>query len=439
MQFKQIVILGGGFAGLLAARICADVAEQVTIIERYPDPESGFRRGIPQAHHLHVLMKAGQTILEQLFPGILQTLQNHGATQVDWAQDTHWQGPFGTYPQYDSTMQTWLCSRALLDQLLYQYIKALPKVEIVAATVKKLDFNQQHKVTAVSAEDVASKTSYHFVPDLVIEARGRSTNLNKLLAEILTEPIKCQTVTNKVSYYSNWFEQPAANTLPFKQCYIQMRPDKQAMGVVISPIENNKLVTTFIGWNKTWQHDANELLAEIAQPQPQAILANAVPIMGYKQFRNLHNVRYRLSKVKHWPANLMVMGDAVCRLNPVYGQGMTLCAKQALLLQQTLATWQPNSTKQAQRFQRRVERLLMVPWLLATVEDQRDRTKSELTWPIKIMHKCLDRLFHVAAQNPNVHQRFLTVLHMQQSPLCLLNPKALRPLLGLSRHKQVNH
>src|SRR5690348_8426357 len=51
----QAIVIGGSMAGLLVARVLADVFERVTIVERdrFPaGPEP--RKGLPQARHIHV-------------------------------------------------------------------------------------------------------------------------------------------------------------------------------------------------------------------------------------------------------------------------------------------------------------------------------------------------------------------------------------------------
>src|SRR5690348_7985913 len=115
---RHALVIGGGMAGLLASRVLADHFDQVTIIERDRFPqEPTFRKGVPQSRHLHVLLRRGQIILEQLFPGLEDELTASGALLVDWGLDTYWLTFLGRMPRFHSGLTTYACSRNLLEWL----------------------------------------------------------------------------------------------------------------------------------------------------------------------------------------------------------------------------------------------------------------------------------------------------------------------------------
>src|ERR1700728_1442880 len=72
-------VLGGSIAGLCAARVLADYADRVVVIERDPiGDEAGFRAGVPQDRHVHTLLPGGLRWLERWLPGFTREIQAGG-------------------------------------------------------------------------------------------------------------------------------------------------------------------------------------------------------------------------------------------------------------------------------------------------------------------------------------------------------------------------
>ena len=62
--YEQAIVIGGSIAGLLAARVLTEHFNRVTIIERDTLPDTpDFRKGVPQAHYPHILLKRGELIM----------------------------------------------------------------------------------------------------------------------------------------------------------------------------------------------------------------------------------------------------------------------------------------------------------------------------------------------------------------------------------------
>jgi 2-polyprenyl-6-methoxyphenol hydroxylase-like FAD-dependent oxidoreductase len=129
---SHAVVIGGSIAGLLAARVAADQFDQVTILERdhYPSDGPAHRRGIPQSHHLHILLMRGQAIFEQLFPGLCTDLVAAGAPRIDSAQDLLWRTPKGWGVRYPSGLTKLAFTRDLLDWHVRQHLNHYPNVAI---------------------------------------------------------------------------------------------------------------------------------------------------------------------------------------------------------------------------------------------------------------------------------------------------------------------
>ncbi|MBV9385016.1 MAG: tryptophan 7-halogenase, partial [Chroococcidiopsidaceae cyanobacterium CP_BM_ER_R8_30] len=109
---SHAIVIGGGIAGLLAARVLSDYFSQVTIVERDRLPEQPVpRRGVPQSYQLHVLLTQGYRILEQLFPGLEAELAEQGAPCIDWLGDCPLLLGNNWAPRSASDLRTRACTR----------------------------------------------------------------------------------------------------------------------------------------------------------------------------------------------------------------------------------------------------------------------------------------------------------------------------------------
>lgn len=110
-------------------------------------------------------------------------------------------------------------------------------------------------------------------------------------------------------------------------------------------------------------------LGRLRDPALADFTRSAQPVGDITVHRRTHNVRRRYDRLPHWPNGLLVLGDALCAFNPVYGQGITVAASQALLLRDALTTrlrpgWE-------RWLMRRLHRAADLPWAIATGEDRR--------------------------------------------------------------------
>ena len=81
--------------------------------------------------------------------------------------------------------------------------------------------------------------------------------------------------------------------------------------------------------------------ADLALPDVHEILQDAEPLDEPVAYRYPSSVRNRYDRLTRFPDGLVVLGDAVCTLNPIYGQGMTVAALEAAALHRHLANGRP--------------------------------------------------------------------------------------------------
>ena len=78
----RAIVMGGGMAGLTAARVLSDHYREVLLVEqdRFENTVE-HRRGVPQSRHTHGLLASGQNTLEIFFPGLFEEIVGIGAVE----------------------------------------------------------------------------------------------------------------------------------------------------------------------------------------------------------------------------------------------------------------------------------------------------------------------------------------------------------------------
>jgi 2-polyprenyl-6-methoxyphenol hydroxylase-like FAD-dependent oxidoreductase len=136
MLLKQAVVIGGGIAGLLHARVLADYAEQVTIIDRDQLPERfEIRTGVPQGSHIHYLMACGLHVLDELFSGLHDELdQQSGAPRLQVGIQTRYMLYQKWQPSVDTGLHTYVLERSHLEDIVRRRLLANENVQLIDRT-----------------------------------------------------------------------------------------------------------------------------------------------------------------------------------------------------------------------------------------------------------------------------------------------------------------
>jgi 2-polyprenyl-6-methoxyphenol hydroxylase-like FAD-dependent oxidoreductase len=156
----------------------------------------------------------------------------------------------------------------------------------------------------------------------------------------------------------------------------------------------------------------------------------AEPVSPIKTHRGTENRLRHFDRAKELPENFLLLGDAVCAFNPVYGQGMTTAALGALTLRNTLRD-DASLRGLSRRFQKRLGKVNKAPWLLATGEDYRyPGTKGHGAGLMtKFMHRYMNHVVELATESVAVRHVLLRAFSMLVPPTALFHPRiALRVL-----------
>ncbi|MBP9060592.1 MAG: monooxygenase, partial [Rhodoferax sp.] len=155
-------------------------------------------------------------------------------------------------------------------------------------------------------------------------------------------------------------------------------------------------------------------------PETARVAASALPIGSPVSFRYPASERRHFERMARFPAGYLVLGDALCSLNPVYGQGMTLAACEAVVLRQCL---KQGPDKLAPRFFKAVAGKISQAW---DITQRSDLALPMVVGPrpfgISLMCRYLDRVVLAAKTDLKIARALLSVIHLITPPVSLLHP-----------------
>jgi 2-polyprenyl-6-methoxyphenol hydroxylase-like FAD-dependent oxidoreductase len=433
----RAVVIGGSMAGLLAARVLADVYGEVTVIDRDRLPQSpDHRRGVPQAHHAHALLARGQQALEELFPGITAELAARGAPTGDMLHDAHLHFSGHRLRQAASGLVLVSASRILLEDEVRRRVRELscvtfaPPSDVVGLTTMR----GGGRVTGVRVVQRAdgSAAGVHEA-DLVIDAGGRGSRAPAWL-ETLGYGRPQEDRVRMDLHYTSLRYRLGPDTLGRDLASVQAATPANPRAGVLARLENDQWLLTLAGiLGDRPPTDPGGFLAfarSLAFPDIYEAIRDVEPLDEPTTFHFPESVRRRYERLSRLPDGFLPIGDSLCTFNPVYGQGMTVAALQALVLQRHL---QPFGAQPTRRILKDFARLVDVPWQMARGADLAlPGVPGRLSWSQRLIGSYIARLHAAAVHDARLAIAFVRVSGLVDQPEALLHPRTalrvLRPL-----------
>ena len=374
------VVIGGSVAGTFAARVLRDHFEHVIVLDKDDLPDTPApRKGAPQGVHFHGLLARGRMIANELFPGFVDDLIAAGAAQSSTADSWVFQ-PYGWAPRSESRAPSIGASRLLIEAVLRRRGRELAGVEVHprTAVVDLLSSPSGRDVVGVRVQP-DDAPPYDLPADLVIDCSGRTSAVDRWLAARRHGDVPTTTVNAFWGYASRFYEIPDGVAPPtvggFPIGAASDGPPATRGGFLLLQ-ENGRWLVTLSGCAKDFppgDDDGFLTFADtLAFPHIGEAIRQATPLSEISLWRNTVNKRKHLDRCASWPGAFVAMADAVCSFNPVYGQGMSVAALEALDLRTELEHQRATSPDLAglgERFQRRVAGTLDVPWDAACRSD----------------------------------------------------------------------
>ncbi|MEU4380872.1 FAD-dependent oxidoreductase [Micromonospora echinofusca] len=432
MATGSAVVIGASMGGLLTARALTEAYERVTLVDRDLLPErADSRRGVPQGRQLHVLLTRGRQAFEELLPGISAELAARGVPTVDLHEQVHWYNNGHRMRRAPSPLFALGVSRPLLEQVVRERVAALPGVRIVsdcevAGLTTTVD---RRRVTGVRLHPRDGEPTT-VAADLVVDAGGRGTRSPVWLAELGYRPAPEERVKVGVTYLTRTYRREPHHLEGLLGALTNAVPGQPRGGIVAVQEQGRFAVALsgMLGEEPPADDEGMTAFAEtLAAPQIAELLRTAQPEGPPATMKFPASVRRRYERLRRFPAGYLVVADAVCSFNPVYGQGMTVAALEALLLRRLLRR---SPDRLARRFFRGAARLIDGPWSIAVGTDLRfPEVPGRRSPRVRLVNAYVGRLHAAATRDPALGAAFLRVVNLVDPPTRLLSPPVLLRVL----------
>ncbi len=445
------VVIGASIAGLSVGRVLSDHFGSVTLIERDRLPEGAqARKGVPQGQHVHALLKSGATVLGDLFPDLYLALARGGAPYLDTVADVCWYH-FGLWKaRFPSGITGYSQSRPFLEGHVRNCLAARANVRFLdGCEVTGLCANADHtRVTGVQLRHRDGEhCQEHLAADFVVDASGRGSQAPQWLLSMGYTRVEESVVKVDVGYASRIYRRPGQTFLDQKALIIYPTPPHGKRAGYIFPIEGGCWMVTLAGWLRDYPSGDERGFLDYARSLPVPNLYEAIkdaePLTPIATHKFPANRRRHYEQMPRFPDGFVVLGDAACSFNPIYGQGMTTAALEAKALNACLHQHlraHGDLHGFAHRFQKEVARVVRVPWRLSTGEDFRyPETEGHQPPGTRLLNWYASRVHELANSHPLTTLRFYEVLHMLKSPAALLDPRILFAVLFKRSPARVHH
>ena len=224
--------------------------------------------------------------------------------------------------------------------------------------------------------DTGAGRSETLEADLVVDASGRGALTVALLDTLGWERPPVTEVGVDITYATAVMQIPAGAMPDWKLVLTQPDPPAVAVHAVLVPIEGDRWIATIVDRGSSPRPDNWEsflaALPRLITPTLYDALRHAKPLEGIRHYGFPASVWKHFERLRRLPRGVLPIADALCRFNPIHGQGMSSAAKQARLLQTVLgraaAESDPLAAAQA-GFMAGVESVLQTPWSMSTSAD----------------------------------------------------------------------
>ena len=460
-------VIGGGIAGLAAARVLSDRGMQVTLLERDAEPavtspELAFsewkRSGAPQARHSHAFLGRLRCLLRDRYPDLLDALRAVGAADLDMLAH-----PPPTLPRLnreagDEDLVALGCRRTTFEWVVRRNVLARPAVALVSGAEVRGLLANPGTPPVVTGIRYASRNGCDATVDagLVVDASGRHSKAPEWLDAIGAAQPRERQEPSGIVYYTRFYRlrpgaaEPPPSAHPAAADYTWIK-------YAIFPADDRTFSITFA------VPLAIPRLKVLARPAAFEAMAGVLPALApwidseraeplEDPHRPVQAMGGLINRVRRFTRNgqpvaigFFAIGDAAFCTNPLYGRGCAQAFLHADLLGAALDA-HPGDLAAAAMALAEQARLQIEPFYRASVVADRDAVRrAEGRRPKRLGDRLRQRFFEdgvvpATRCDPVVFRAFLRMFNMIESPERAFGSPGvlLRSLLVLARGRRYN-
>ena len=425
---RRAMVIGASMAGLLAARVLSECFTEVLLLERDPLPDrAGPRKGTPHAVHPHGLLARGRQILDELFPGFTEALVAQGGLSGDIGTEVAVDANGRRFARSPAGVHGLAVSRLAIEGELRRRVRALPGVRLLTEIDVLAPVHEDGRVVGVRWQRRDGSAAETMAAAMVVDCSGRGSRSPAWLREWGYEPPTEERVQIGLAYTSAYFKravgQPPLTVVIGAATAALPRP---SILIAQEPADDGqpRWVAGVGGYAGDHVDITREAMAERARqtqsPEIGALAERGEMIGEPMRYNFPHSQRRHYEKLRRFPSGYLAMGDALASFNPIYGQGMTVAASEALALRAALTHGLDGL---APRFFRAAAHVIDAPWHLAVGGDLAlPQVPGPRPFPVKLINAYVARLQCVAVHDAVVAAAFVKVMHMLAPPPSLFAP-----------------
>ncbi|MGV2487657.1 UNVERIFIED_CONTAM: hypothetical protein FOS07_27565 [Bacillus mycoides] len=281
--------------------------------------------------------------------------------------------------------------------------------------------------------------------------KGGEEALEELFPNITNELIEAGSIVNNFTRDLKWhqfglWKQPFKGEINMIQqsrllleshiqldcCNMLMSPSfpENPYGVLIQTIEDDRYFVTFSGYANEKAPQTDDEFYDFAEnlsiTNVTEFLNKSEAITDIKAYKIPYQVRRRFDLVNNLPEGLLVVGDAHCRFDPVFGQGVSVAAMEAHQLQLILQGRKRLDKTLTREFYRKTAMIIKTPWEMTTTEIARHpKLQKELTTKQKFQQWYTKQIYQLSASDSDIYIRLVRVMNLIRSPFHLFHPRVL--------------